>query len=297
MQVKVLYSSAVKRLAAAAVADPETEAGVLLGQVLGMTRSQLFLTAEQELPVAARNFFESLLKRRLQGEPTAYILGECEFWSLPFRVSREVLIPRPETEFLLEKVLTTARRLTTEAFGPVLDMGVGSGVIAIVLALEMPHWSEIYGVDRSSAALQIARHNAGKHGVANRVTFINSHLFSGLAPRQQFDLIVTNPPYVERELLDAVPAVLQREVVQYEPRLALDGGRQGVRVIHEIAVGLSMVLKPGGWFFMEIGAGQAAYVIDLFRSLNFFDSLQIHKDYAGLPRVFQARRQGRDYQR
>lgn len=296
MRLKELYNSAVQRLVTAEISDPQLEVAVLLGHVLGMNRSQLFLAAEQVVSQPHIDSFEKKLQRRLQREPTAYILGECEFWSLPFRVTQDVLIPRPETEFLIEMTLRIIRQEVDTMPGPVLDLCTGSGVIAVILAREMEQCSKIYGADYSLHALRVAQANAALHRVAERVRFINSDLFSAFSPRAQFGLIVSNPPYVEKELLETVNhaacAVMQPEVVGHEPHLALDGGKQGREVIERIAVGLPEVLKPGGWFFMEIGAGQAGFVMELFHSLSCFDTMHIYKDYGGLPRVFQARRQG-----
>ena len=296
MRIKELYNSAVQRLVAAEISDPQLEIAVLLGHILGMSRAQLFLAAEQVVSRPQIDSFENFLYRRLQREPTAYILGECEFWSLPFRVTRDVLIPRPETEFLIEMTLRMVRQRVDVQPDPVLDLCTGSGVIAVVLACEMEHWAEIYGADYSLQALRVARANAALHKVADRVRYINSDLFSAFVPGTRFGLIVSNPPYVEQELLEtgdnAETVILQPEVVGHEPHLALDGGNQGREVIVRIAAGLPEVLKPGGWFFMEIGAGQAGFVMELFHSLSCFDTMHIYHDYGGLPRVFQARRQG-----
>ena len=296
MRLKELYNSAVQRLVTAEISDPQLEVAVLLGHVLGMNRSQLFLAAEQNVSQTQIHSFEKKLQRRLQREPTAYILGECEFWSLPFKVSQDVLIPRPETEFLIEMTLRMVRQQVDALPGPILDLCTGSGVIAVILAREMEQCFEIYGADYSLHALRVAQANAALHRVAERVRYINSDLFSAFSPRAQFGLIVSNPPYVERGLLEtdnyAASAVLQPEVVGHEPHLALDGGKQGREVIARIAVGLPGMLKPGGWFFMEIGAGQAGFVMELFHSLSCFDTMHIYHDYGGLPRVFQARRQG-----
>lgn len=295
MQIKELYNSAVHRLTAAEISDPQLEARVLLGHVLRMNPVQLFLAADREAAPPQLDLFEKILERRLQREPTAYILGRCEFWSLSFHVTKDVLIPRPETEFLIETVLRLVRQEGNAPQGPIVDLGTGSGVIAVVLAREMSQWPEIYGIDNSFAALRVAKVNAELHCVAERVRFINADLFTAFGAHEQFGLIVANPPYVEQELLAAGAAAsagaLQPEVVRHEPRLALDGGRQGGEVMTRIADALSAVLKPGGWFFMEIGAGQSDFVLALFHSLSCFEAMHVYHDYAGLPRVFQARRQ------
>jgi len=295
MRIKELFNSAVHRLTAAEIIDPQLEARVLLCHTLRLTPEQLFLAAEQRVTSQEIDRFEKVIERRLHREPTAYILGRCEFWSLSFYVTRDVLIPRPETEFLIEMVLQAVRQAGNAVQGPIVDLGTGSGVIAIVLAREMSEWSEIYGIDYSLTALRIAKVNAELHRVATQVRFVNADLFTAFAAQKQFGLIVANPPYVEEELLTAPAAEsehsLQPEVVHYEPRLALDGGRDGGEVIARIVAALPAVLKPGGWFFMEIGAGQANFVMKLFQAHSCFEAMHVYQDYAGLPRVFQARRQ------
>lgn len=290
MRIRELFNSAVSRLRQAGIPDPEAEAALLLSSVLKMSRTRLLLAGEQSVAPEELESFETGLCRRLQREPAAYILGEQEFWSLSFRVSPAVLIPRPETEILVESVLRVYGRHTGAHCigGPALDLGTGSGVIAIVLALELGPPLRFCGVDYSYAALRVAAENAKRHHVRDRIDFINADWFSALAPGRLFDLIVANPPYVAKELLDGGP--LQPEVVVYEPRLALDGGSRGIETLKHIAGELESHLKPGGWFFMEIGADQAEEMVDFLRSLGGYDSLDVHNDYAGLPRVLQARR-------
>jgi release factor glutamine methyltransferase len=282
VRIRQVFSSAVERLRGAEIPEPETEAALLLGHLLKMNRAGLILAGDQEASPELASAFEALLIRRLAREPAAYILGEQEFWSLPFKVTPAVLVPRPETELLIELALRICAGQTEGCRGPVLDLGTGSGV-------------RCCGVDRSFAALRVAAENAGRHGVRDRVEFINTDWFAGLAPGQGFELVLANPPYVARHLLTGdpgceFPGPLAPEVVKYEPRLALDGGEGGMEIIRHLAGGLSAVLKPGGWFFMEIGADQAEEVLGVFRLQPGYGSLAVHKDYAGLPRVFQARR-------
>ncbi len=284
MKTLDLYQSGVARLRAADIEDAEIEASLLLGHLLNLSRAQVFLHDEQ-LPDAVINDFEHHLSRRLTREPLAYILGEQEFWSLPFYVNKDVLIPRPETELLLEIVLQVLKGEEQELSGRLLDMGTGSGVIAIVLALELPQ-ALVTSLDISYAAQAVARKNAARHGVLDRVSFISSDWLTGIRRLPLFDLVVSNPPYVARETF----ADLQPEVSRFEPRLALDGGQGGGEVIARFAGEVSAVLKPGGRFFMEIGADQSHFVMDLFSSFAEFDGLTVYEDYAGLPRIFHARR-------
>jgi release factor glutamine methyltransferase len=284
MKALDLYQSGVRRLSQANIDDAEIESSLLLGHLLNLSRAGVFLHDEQ-LPDSVTHDFEQYLSRRLTREPLAYILGEQEFWSLPFYVNKDVLIPRPETELLLEIVLQVLKGEGQELSGRLLDMGTGSGVIAIVLALELPE-AFVCSLDISSAAQAVARKNAARHGVLDRVSFISSDWLAGIRKMPLFDLVVTNPPYVARETF----AHLQPEVSRFEPRLALDGGQGGGEVIGRFAGEVAAVLKPGGRFFMEIGADQSHFVMDLFSSFSEFDGLTVYEDYAGLPRIFHARR-------
>jgi release factor glutamine methyltransferase len=287
MKALDLYQNSLRLLKEQEVPDAEIEASLLLGHVLNLSRAQLFLSENDIAPnlIVAH---EKLLSRRLLREPFAYIVGEQEFWSLPFSVSENVLIPRPETEVLLEVVLQVLQGddndIESESF-QVLDMGTGSGVIAIVLAKELCR-SSIYSLDISLDAQKLALKNTIRHDVDARVHLINSNWLDGLRLTPFFDLIVANPPYVAH---DAFPE-LQQEVQQYEPRIALDGGEKGMEQIRLFAPKLTSVLKPSGRFFMEIGADQGELVMDLFDSLGTFDSLAVYDDYAGLPRIFHAQR-------
>lgn len=284
MKALELYQSGVSRLKEADIEDAEIESSLLLGHLLNLSRAKIFLHEEQ-LADSVIQDFEHYLSRRLTREPLSYILGEQEFWSLPFYVNRDVLIPRPETELLLEIVLQVLKGEEQELSDRVLDMGTGSGVIPIVIALELPQ-ALVCTLDISYAAQVVARKNAARHGVQDRVSFITSDWLAGIRRTPLFDLVVTNPPYVARESFES----LQPEVSLFEPRLALDGGPEGKEVISRFAGDVAAVLKPGGRFFMEIGADQSHFVMDLFSSFPEFDGLTVYEDYAGLPRIFHARR-------
>ena len=295
MQIKTVFHNAVQRLKQADITESELEASLLLSQALEMKRTAVLLAGERVLTDAQLEVFEKNVSRRLAREPLAYIIGEKEFWSLPFKVTKDVLIPRPETEFLLEKTLDV---LNSSAGSPeqtikILDLGTGSGVLAIVLALELVT-VKVTALDYSYNALKVALHNAKKHNVSEIIDFINCNWFDGIKAKAVFDVVISNPPYVAQEVL-AEPfgrnnGSLQPEVGDFEPRLALDGGERGIKEISIIAAELWKVLKPRGWFFMEIGADQQKEVFDIFRRTAAYDSLEIFNDYAGLPRVFQARK-------
>lgn len=254
----------------------------MLAHLLHIPRVELFLNEKIILPATAAEFAE-YIDRRLQREPLSYILGGQEFWSLDFKVSPDVLIPRPETENMIEICLQVLRGGGKEFQGRILDLGTGSGVIAIVLARELPG-AEVVALDLSHPALLVAQENSIIHQVSDRLCFVQSDWLAGLGRKSAFDLVISNPPYVEREVLPS----LQPEI-SFEPRLALDGGSRGIVEIQRLAGDVFSVLKPGGWFFMEIGAGQADFVSAIF-STDKFDNLNIYEDYAGLPRVLQARR-------
>lgn len=282
MKLLDLYQNSVDCLRGAHIPDARLEVSILLGHLLHIPRAKLFFNDLVLIPETLDKF-EGLLKRRLQREPLSYILGDHEFWSLPFKVTPDVLIPRPETEILVEIGLQIVKREGDEFNGRILDMGTGSGVIAVVLALELP-FSQVFALDKSHAALQVVSHNRFLHQVHNRLHLLQSDWLAAIREQPMFDLITANPPYVAHE--DFVS--LQPEI-DFEPRLALDGGHQGMEEIKRLAVQIQHVLKPGGWFLMEIGSDQADLVMNCF-SERYFDNLNVHKDYAGLSRIFQARR-------
>lgn len=279
-----LYQSGMSRLQQAEIPDAEIESSLLVGYLLNLSRTQIILH-EEELTDQVLQKFEELLLRRLRREPLAYILEEQEFWSLPFHVNNNVLIPRPETELLLEIVIQVLKGDRGDFTGSILDMGTGSGVIPIVLALELPR-AFIASLDISFEAQMLAKKNTVRHSVNGRVSFITSDWLNGIRKEPLFDAIVSNPPYVARESFSD----LQPEVSQFEPRLALDGGNGGLEVINSFVDDLGLVLKPGGRFFMEFGADQADRVMDIFSGRPEFASLTIYEDYSGHPRIFHARK-------
>lgn len=294
MQIKTVFINAVQRFKQADIPDPELEISLLLSHVMHMSRTALLLAGEKVCQGRQLKMFDKMVARRLTREPLAYIIGEKEFWSLPFKVSKDVLIPRPETEFLLERALAVLKGSAAASAAPlkVLDLGTGSGVLAVVLALELG--AAVTAVDYSYDALQVAKYNARKHHLAARIGFINCSWTDGITPKALFDAVLSNPPYIAQEILAGLPAglsvTLQPEVGKFEPRRALDGGEHGMREISRIVAGLGDVLKPGGWFFMEIGADQERAIRAVFQETAAYDNLEIFNDYAGLPRVLQVRK-------
>jgi release factor glutamine methyltransferase len=294
VQIKTLFYNTVSLLKQAGIPEPELEVSLLLSHVLRIDRTAVLLAGEKALHEKQCAAFKEHVARRLAREPLAYITGEKEFWSLPFTVTKDVLIPRPETELLLARVLPAIKNAGGKGCqARMLDLGTGSGIIAIVSAMEV-ETARITAVDRSYKALQVAVHNAKKHKVSERIQFVNCDWLAGFSAEAVFDLVVANPPYVAEEILErpcgTADGSLQPEVVIFEPRLALDGGHQGLDEIRRIAIQVPSALKQGGSFFMEIGADQGEAVSAIFKGIGAYESLAVHNDYAGLPRVFQARR-------
>ena len=254
------------------------DAELLLSATLEMDRVTLYVNFERPLNADELSSYRQKVQRRASREPIQYILGETEFWSLPFNVNPAVLIPRADTEVLVEEAL---QRM--DGRSRVLDIGTGSGAIAIALAHEMP---EIYvtAIDCSEAALEVARGNARRNGVEDRVACLAGDLKS--LPAGPFDVIVSNPPYIpSRDWEQLMP-----EVRDHEPRLALDGGDDGLEAYRRIAVQAVQVLSPDGWLLVEVGIGQASVVSALFRAAGLTDVTQ-RDDYAGIPRVVTGRKQ------
>jgi release factor glutamine methyltransferase len=245
----------------------------------------LYLSADREIAREPAERYLKMLERRSRREPLAYITGEREFWSKDFHVSPAVLIPRPETEFLVEKVLTHADPGNRK--GRCLDLCCGSGVIAVILATEMRR--SVIAADISAAALEVAAINIARHNVSSRVSLVQAELMSCFLPDHKFSLIVSNPPYVStREIVEE----LEPEVARYEPRLALDGGESGVDVIAMIRDSLPEMLTPGGDCFIEIGDGQGDALKSLFLAQNdcCFRFVEIYRDYSGRERVAHIRK-------
>jgi release factor glutamine methyltransferase len=251
---------------------PSSEARLLLGRVLGKTRAWLIAHADEAAGAADAQTFAALAQRRMQGEPIAYILGEREFYGLEFAVTRAVLIPRPETELLVELAL---ERIPESAAAQVLDLGTGSGAIAVALAKQRPH-ARATAVEVDYAALTVARANAKRNGVS--VRFFCGDWFGALSG-ETFDLVVSNPPYVAAQ--DPHLAVGD---VRFEPQRALVGGADGLDCIRAIVAGAGVHLRPDGWLLFEHGYDQAEACRALLEARGYRD-VQTWPDLAGIPRV------------
>ncbi len=285
--VHQLLTTAKDSLTKAEIEDSALEAELLLRHCLDVSRTKLFLLHDQPVDKKIERRFQEFLQRRCQREPLQYIMGNCEFWSLEFLVSPAVLIPRPETEFLLDHCFSTLQQNNAKQPQCVLDLCTGSGVIATVLAKEFPQ-SRVIASDFSQDALGVARQNIVHHKLADQVQLVRADLLSSFPCAPIFDLIVTNPPYIKA--LD-IPE-LEPEVRDWEPHLALSGGKNGLNSITRICQDALPLLQPGGWLFMEIGSDIGKETEQVFLEAGGYEQVKVVNDWAGLPRVLQARRQG-----
>jgi len=256
------------------------DAEVLLAHVLGKPRSYLHAWPHAQLHEPQLALYRQLVARRAEGEPVAYLTGRREFWSLDFEVSRATLIPRPETELLVEQALAG---LPADRPLRVADLGTGSGAVAVALARERNRW-RLCATDRSVAAIEIARRNAARLQVSE-LDFVVGDWSSAFADRS-LDAIVSNPPYVAEQ----DPHLAQGDV-RFEPRTALAAGAQGLDDLGRLIQDAARVLKAGGWLFLEHGAGQSAAVRALLNKLNF-KGIATLRDLAGLERVTRAHKAG-----
>lgn len=261
--------------------SPRLDAEVLLAHARGCQRIQLYTAFDEEPVEEVRVAFRELVRRRSEGTPVAYLVGRREFYSLSFHVTPDVLIPRPETEFLLIALLDLAKG---RGELKIADIGTGSGCVAVSAAKHLLQ-AHVTAIDISPAALVVARKNAAAHGVEGRIEFVESDLFAALPVEQRFDYIVSNPPYVTSAEIERLP----REVKDHEPRLALDAGPQGTAVIERLLPQTAQRLAPGGWLLMEIGPAIESAVRALFGGGNW-ELGATKKDLAGLARVIAAKR-------
>jgi release factor glutamine methyltransferase len=267
----------------AGIDSAQIDAEVLLRHVLGIERAQLYSALDEPLSAGDRLRFQEMLARRVRREPVAYITGRKEFWSLDFVVMPEVLIPRPETELLVEVALDRLKSIASRAPN-ILDLGTGSGIIAVCLAKERLQ-ANILAVDIASSALEVARINARRHGVSERIGWIGGDLFAALGEEKRlFDLIVSNPPYLRTGEL----SLLAPEISQWEPMTALDGGRDGIEYYRRIIGEAGQYLASGSSLVLEIGADMAPVVTELFARSGGYGPASVYQDYAGKSRVIAA---------
>ena len=303
VQLRQALHDGLARLEAARLVGVDIDAArlsaeVLLFHVAHCDRAHLYAHPERELTPDEQQQYEALIARRAAGEPLQYIIGHQEFWRMDFRVTPAVLIPRPETEHLVEQTLVLARKFHPEAFAEaahgtdlqekalrgkalrLIDVGTGSGAIAVSLAHELPQ-AEVAAVDLSPEALDVARQNAERLGA--RVQFTVSDVLAAVPEEPVFDFVVSNPPYVGLDEADKV----QQVVLQNEPHLALFAGAEGLAVIRRLIPQAGARLRPGGWLLMEIGWSQSEMVKAL---LVGWHNIHVINDLAGVPRIVAARK-------
>ncbi len=271
------------------LASARLDAEVLLAHVLDRDRLALYLRYEETVPEGVLRTYRGLIQRRVRHEPIAYITGRREFYSISFAVDPSVLIPRPETEHLVEHVLQRVQHLPGDSTGPgalrILEIGTGSGNLSIALAKQLPQ-ARIVSMDVSLAAISVAVRNRAEHpDCSERIRLFQGDLFAALHPeRARFHLIVSNPPYVSTESWNG----LASEVRDFEPRIALDGGHGGTEILYRIIRDAAGHLLPGGTLIVEIGHDQGEAVLGLAQDTGQYGEARVLDDYAGKPRVLVA---------
>lgn len=264
--------------------DARRDVGTIVRGTLGWDQGEWIVRQHDALAAEDAERLTALVERRVRHEPVAYLLGGREFYGRMFTVTRDVLIPRPETELLIDAAADVMTRVGGHAGAPeIMDVGTGSGCLAITLALEHPD-ARVTATDISRAALDVAAQNAARHGVNDRVTFVHAPLTAGV--ESQIDVLISNPPYVPFGDLRA----LAPDVAEYEPHTALFGGLDGLDVIRALTPAAARALRPGGWWLLEIGAGQADLVCAVIEATPGLRWLRTIPDLAGIPRTVVAQR-------
>ncbi len=263
---------------------PRLDAEVLLAHALGCKRIELYTRYEEPAPEDVRQKFKELIRKRTEGCPVAYLVGRKEFFSLRFEVGPAVLIPRPETEFVVVECLRLAKGVEKPR---VLDVGTGSGAIAVAVA-HQHRTAQVTAVDLSAEALAVARKNAAAHGAAERIRFLEGNLFAPVPAGERFDFVLSNPPYIAREDLDTLPAGVRK----FEPRLALDGGPGGYAVFDRLVAEAGNYLVPGGYLILEIGSPQHEPARARITAHGGYELGETIYDSARHPRVLRARWKG-----
>ncbi len=294
IDIRAALRQAIETLRAAQIPSHTLAAELLLMHALGRERTWIYSHPEDAVDPAALSRLFEYVSRRASGEPTQYITGKQEFWGLEFEVTPAVLIPRPETEHVVEVALERlgARGIKIDlATGApsapltIADVGTGSGCLAVALAHELPH-ANVFATDISGAALDIARRNAGRHHVSDRVRFLQTDLLASIHDASSFDLIVSNPPYIGRR----ETAQLPREVREHEPQSALFGGPTGVEMYARLVEQSARILRPRGILVLELGYNSADHVRGLLCGQPAWVNVSVTNDLAGIPRVIAAER-------
>jgi release factor glutamine methyltransferase len=282
MDIRSVLSSAAFDLENHGSASPKLDAEVLLSHFIKTDRVNLYAHPERTLTEEELYRFGELIARRCTGEPVAYIVERKEFWSLPFFVNRDVLIPRPETEMLVEVILREYSSRDCRHL-EILEIGTGSGAISVALASEFKD-ARIVATDSSQAALRIAAKNARENGVEFQISFRWGSLFEPVS--EKFDIIVSNPPYISEDEFESLPMGVR----DFEPRSALVAGMEGTALHRDIIQKGHFYLKERGRLFLEMGAGQKSRVAETLQGLNLYNDITFIQDYAGVERVLTARR-------
>ena len=282
MLIRDILNEATLRFAEAGIPSPRLDAEVLLSFCLGCDRLEFF--KNPSLPVSEKSLasFQKLAARRMKWEPVAYITGHKEFWSFVLEVDKNVLIPRPDTEVLVEEALNVCKQIDSAEI-KILDIGTGSGAIALALAKEIRQ-ARVVATDISEATLAIAKKNAHNLRLDSQIKFLEGNLFEPVC--DLFDIIISNPPYIEEAEYEELPA----GVKDYEPPEALLAGAQGTDFYQKIINEAPGYLKRNGWLLLEIGATQRERVVNIAEDSGQYCDIGVRKDYTGLPRVVKARR-------
>ncbi|MGE5205918.1 MAG: peptide chain release factor N(5)-glutamine methyltransferase [Chlamydiota bacterium] len=278
MQLREAIQNAARRLQDAHVGSPRMNAELLATFVLGCDRAYLYAHGDRALTKDEIARYDDALGERARGVPAQYITGHQEFWGMDLIVSPAVLIPRPETEHLIETVLELARERSAQR---IVDVGTGSGCVALALAKEFP-WAEIHATEVSPEALEMARANAARHQLQQRIQFHQADLLAGME-KAAFDYVVSNPPYIGDWEADSVEAQVRR----FEPRLALFAGPTGLEVFARLIPQAHKALQPGGWLVMEMGHSSRDQVCELLKD---WEEIRVTNDLQGIARVVAARR-------
>jgi release factor glutamine methyltransferase len=282
MTVHDILNEATHDFEAVGIPSARLDSEVLLSFCLGCDRLEFYKNPDMIISETQLAAFSTLIARRLQWEPVAYITGRKEFWSFTLEVNSSVLIPRPDTEIIVEEALNICRKIDSSEI-KILDIGTGSGAIAIALALEITG-AKVMATDISPAAVNLAKKNAAAWGLKEKIDFRQGNLFEPVDG--YFDIIVCNPPYISVREYEKLPA----GVKDYEPREALWAGKSGLEFYEKLIYQAAGSQQKNGWLLLEIGAKQEAGVRGIMESAGFYDSIEMRRDYAGLPRVIKARR-------
>lgn len=270
------------------IENPRLNSELLLAHSLNFSREGLYRNLHRPLKRRDKEALERLIQRRISGEPLQYILGHQEFWSIDFKVDPRVLIPRPETELLVEQSLLILSKNSFKRIPSVLEIGTGSGAIAIALAKEVTNIF-LVATDISREALRLAKENARSAGLGHQIKFVNGDLFSSLRSSKEegtFDMILSNPPYIHRLELQT----LAREVKEYEPMIALDGGEDGLEFYRRMIPEAPFYLREGGWLLLEVGQGQGSLVSKWMEEEGDFLKPECILDLSGIERVVKAQK-------